>query len=152
MKKLPPKILVNFCISLLALYLVFMLGVERTSPRITCQIIAALLHYLVLSTFCWTLVQSYNLYQNFVRVFRSSGSYCLFITVASIFAWGIYIIRMWHFLKLNFKINFKYSNFDFLPKIYYHVSGKKKVLNKYLDFIQHVYTKHYIRYIPMSFL
>ena len=101
MKKLPPKILVNFCVSLLGLYLVFLLGVERRSDsnhhRITCQIVAAVLHYLTLTTFAWTLVQAYNLYQSLVRIFNTGSSNRSFITVASIFSWGR---RTFRFLDL----------------------------------------------------
>ncbi|XP_066923598.1 adhesion G-protein coupled receptor G2-like [Clytia hemisphaerica] len=90
MRKLPPKILINLCVSILALLLVFLFGVDQStsSSRITCQIMAALLHYFTLTTFCWTLVEAYNLYKNFVKIFNMGGSNKKFMYFAMSFAWG----------------------------------------------------------------
>ena len=92
MKKLPSKILVSMCVSLACLLLVFLLGVEKkpNTSTLTCQFSAALLHYFILSTFLWTLVQAYNLYMNFVKIFKHGNSMKKFMLLASLFAWGKY--------------------------------------------------------------
>ena len=90
MRKLPPKILINLCISMLALLLIFLFGVDKSSSRTTCQIMAALLHYFTLTTFCWTLVEAYNLYKNFVKIFNMGGSNKKFMYLAMSFAWGMF--------------------------------------------------------------
>ncbi|XP_012553637.1 adhesion G-protein coupled receptor G4 isoform X1 [Hydra vulgaris] len=86
-KKLPQRILICLCISLMGLLLVFLIGAEKTSPIQLCQVIAAVLHYFILSTFCWMLVEAFNLYLSFVIVFNKRNDSNVF-RIANIFAWG----------------------------------------------------------------
>ena len=69
------------------LLIIFLAGVEETSPREGCQAIAALLHYFILTTFFWMAVEGMNLYRCFVKVFRTGGE-GKFMIRASVFAWG----------------------------------------------------------------
>lgn len=87
-RKLPPKILINLCISLMAVLIIFLAGAEKTEPRIGCQVVAALLHYFILSTFFWMAVEGLNLYRNFVKVFSGGASNSRFLMNALLFAWG----------------------------------------------------------------
>ncbi|XP_065668365.1 adhesion G-protein coupled receptor G4-like isoform X3 [Hydra vulgaris] len=87
-KKLPQRILICLCISLMGLLLVFLIGAEKTSPIQLCQVIAAVLHYFILSTFCWMLVEAFNLYLSFVIVFNKRNDSNVFRN-ANIFAWGV---------------------------------------------------------------
>ena len=50
-EKLPPKILISLCISLLPLLIVFLAGIEETLNKISCQVVTALLHYIILTIF-----------------------------------------------------------------------------------------------------
>ena len=86
-RRLPSKILTSLCFSLVAFLIVFLAGVERAEIRISCQIIAGVLHYLMLASFMWMCVTAVNLYQLLVLVFRSSNEKKFFIR-ASIVAWG----------------------------------------------------------------
>uniref|UniRef100_A0A7M5X0H9 Uncharacterized protein n=2 Tax=Clytia hemisphaerica TaxID=252671 RepID=A0A7M5X0H9_9CNID len=86
--KLAPKILINLSISMLCLLILFISVVDRTTPRVGCQIIAGLIQYFMLSTFCWMAVEGANLYRMFVTIF-SSGSTGKFYKKASIFGWGL---------------------------------------------------------------
>ena len=74
MKKngLPPNILVSLCISITALLIVFLIGVERKTAgsETACQVVAGILHYFMLTTFIWMLVEAINLYHNFVKIFN----------------------------------------------------------------------------------
>eukprot|EP00794_Sanderia_malayensis_P006576 gene6576-7319_t len=70
-KLLPPKILMGLSLSLSATFLVFVFGVDKSSNRIVCRVLAAVLHYFVLSTFMWNVVEGINLYLSFVRVYNN---------------------------------------------------------------------------------
>ena len=86
-QKLPPKILLSFCVSLLLLLVVFLVGIERTKHKIGCQTVAASLHYFILSTFFWMATEAVNLHRKFVKVFRAGSDKKFFIS-CSIFALG----------------------------------------------------------------
>ena len=86
-EKLPPKILISLCVSLLALLIVFLAGIEKTSNKVGCRVVAALLHYFILTTFFWMGVEAVNIYQMFVKVFRK-GSQKRFLLRSSLVAWG----------------------------------------------------------------
>lgn len=90
-RKLPPRILICLCISLMALLTTFLIGAERTSPRVGCQVVAALLQYFMLTTFCWMFVEGINLYRCFVKVFVDASKK-KFIYKASLFALGLPVI------------------------------------------------------------
>ncbi|XP_057312317.1 adhesion G-protein coupled receptor G2-like [Hydractinia symbiolongicarpus] len=71
-QNLSSKILVCLCLSLLITMVIFLVGAERTSSRSTCQVISGLMQYFLLATFCWTAVEAFNLYMNFVVIFHAS--------------------------------------------------------------------------------
>ena len=52
------------------------------------QVVAGLLHYFILSTFCWMAIEALNLYRNFVKVFSGGASNFRFMVKSSIFSWG----------------------------------------------------------------
>ena len=85
--KLPGKILISLCTSLMVLLMVFLIGIERTSNTKSCQTVAALLHYFILTTFSWMGVEAANLYQMFVKVFQTRNQKG-FLIRASAIAWG----------------------------------------------------------------
>ena len=85
--KLPGKILISLCTSLMVLLIVFLIGIERTSNTRSCQTVAALLHYFILTTFSWMGVEAANLYQMFVKVFQTRNQKG-FLIRASAIAWG----------------------------------------------------------------
>nr|XP_026692270.1 adhesion G-protein coupled receptor G2-like [Ciona intestinalis] len=74
MKKRPAKILLNICSNLLIAYFIFVVGVSQTSNRTGCKVVAVLLHYFFLTTWCWMSVYSYDMYMSLVKVFRGSES------------------------------------------------------------------------------
>uniref|UniRef100_A0A7M5XNR7 Uncharacterized protein n=1 Tax=Clytia hemisphaerica TaxID=252671 RepID=A0A7M5XNR7_9CNID len=88
-RKLPPKILINLSVSLSAVLIIFLVGAEKTEPRIGCQVVAGLLHYFILTTFCWMAIEALNLYRNFVKVFSGGASNFRFMVKCSIFSWGL---------------------------------------------------------------
>ena len=74
----------------MALLIVFLAGVERKTPgsKTACQVAAGVLHYFMLTTFIWMLVEAINLYRNFVKVF-SGGSNGKFFKQVSLVSWGM---------------------------------------------------------------
>ena len=66
--------------------MVIFLGGGLVQSTIACETIAVLLHYFVLASFCWMVVEAFNIYRSFVIVFRPAAS--KFMIKANIFAWG----------------------------------------------------------------
>ena len=87
-EKIPSRILVSLSCSLLCLYLIFLIGIEQTSSRVGCIIVAVLIHYFTLASIAWMGVEATNLYLKLVKVFNSGVRH--FMIKASIAAWGKY--------------------------------------------------------------
>ena len=85
-EKVPSRILVSFACSLLCLYTVFLVGIEQTSSRVGCIIVAILIHYFTLASVVWMGVEAFNLYLKLVKVFNADVRN--FMIKASILAWG----------------------------------------------------------------
>ncbi|XP_071942669.1 adhesion G-protein coupled receptor G7-like isoform X2 [Antedon mediterranea] len=88
----PQRILISLSVSLLCLYIMFIIGIEpgdeRTDRQMTkCMISATLIHYFTLTSIFWMVVEAVNLYYNLIKVFKSKVS--LFMLKASLFAWGV---------------------------------------------------------------
>lgn len=90
-KKLPPKILISLCISLMGLLIVFLAGVDQTSADTGCKVVASLLQYFLLATFCWMSIEAVNLYRCFIQVFVGGGN-ANFMYKASLYAWGLPLV------------------------------------------------------------
>ena len=60
--------LFNLTFALLLSSLTFVSGVNQTSDDVTCMIVAALLHYLIMTSFMWMLMQALLQYFLFVRL------------------------------------------------------------------------------------
>ena len=70
LRNLPKNILLNMCIMLLISQIIFIAGVNHTGNVHACRFVAVVLHYCLLSTFCWILVEGYNIHDNFTAVFE----------------------------------------------------------------------------------
>jgi len=71
-------------------WIVFLAGIKQTSSYGGCIAVAALLHYLILVTFMWMLVEGFLQYLRFIKVL---GTYIpKFMLKASIIAWGKYSV------------------------------------------------------------
>ena len=69
--------------------IIFLCGNLSVHFPIACQVVAALLHYFVLATFCWMAVEALNMYLSFVIVLHKGIS--KFMIKASLFAWGMLV-------------------------------------------------------------
>ncbi|XP_069108796.1 uncharacterized protein [Argopecten irradians] len=84
------KVLFQLAIAMLCSWVVFLAGIEQTSSYNGCIAVAILLHYLILVTFMWLLVEGFLQYLRFVKVL---GTYIpKFMLKASICAWGLPLI------------------------------------------------------------
>eukprot|EP00106_Octopus_bimaculoides_P009406 XP_014776848.1 PREDICTED: G-protein coupled receptor 126-like [Octopus bimaculoides] len=90
-KLIASKILVNLCSSLAATYLIFLVGFQEYITEITavCRAVAALLHYFLLSSFMWMIVEAIHIYLG-LFVFKTIRS--SFIKRSSILVWGLPIV------------------------------------------------------------
>ncbi|XP_030844489.1 adhesion G-protein coupled receptor G2-like [Strongylocentrotus purpuratus] len=91
MKKLrskqPQRILINLCFALLGLYLVFVIGIDRRYTTAGCVVVGFLIHFFLLSSMSWMLVEAINMYLLFVKVLAATVSH--FMLKAALFAYGL---------------------------------------------------------------
>ncbi|XP_038052771.1 adhesion G-protein coupled receptor G2-like [Patiria miniata] len=81
------QIFIHFCFSLLMLYIVFLAGVDSArGSGGGCVFVAALLHYLTLSTMLWMAVEARNMYVSTVKVFPEDTP--RYMVKACLIAWG----------------------------------------------------------------
>ena len=96
-----PKIHRQLALSLLLTEVVFLIGVDRQavpSPDGLCTTFAALLHYLLLVTFAWMLIEGVHMFVKLVLAYYSKKIYIAYYFLA----WGIPIIIVAISLGANF--------------------------------------------------
>jgi len=78
--------LFNLSLALLLAMLVFLIGIRQTHSHGLCIAVAVLLHYLVLVSFMWMLVEAVLQYLTFVKIL---GTYITRYTLKTVLpAWG----------------------------------------------------------------
>ncbi|CAL1531612.1 unnamed protein product [Lymnaea stagnalis] len=82
--------LFQLCLALLMSWIVFLSGVTQTSSHAGCIVVAVLLHYLILSSFMWMLMEALLQYLLFVKVMNTYVTHYMLKT--SIPAWGLPVI------------------------------------------------------------
>ncbi|XP_052814005.1 adhesion G-protein coupled receptor G6-like [Mya arenaria] len=94
------QVLVNLSVSILCSAILFLFGMERTESRGGCIVVAALLHYFILVSFMWMLVEGILQYLRFVKVL---GTYIpKFMIKTMIPAWGIPLIPVIIVLAIDY--------------------------------------------------
>ena len=89
-KTLSNKIIFHLSLSIFFGLVTFIGGITRTEIQSLCRITAILLHYFLLVSFNWMLVEGIHQYRMFVKVI---GTYIpRFMWKAAIFAWGLPIL------------------------------------------------------------
>ena len=93
---MPPKILMNLCIALIMLSVVFLAGVERGGKsEPSCQAVAFLLQYSFLAVFSWSAIEGFHSTRGLVFPMKTDVRH--FITKAMPIGWG----KFYSFLKEN---------------------------------------------------
>lgn len=94
--------LFNLALALLCSMVIFLAGMERTESYYGCITVAALMHYFLLVSFMWMLVEGFLQYLRFVRVL---GTYVpRFMLKASIPAWGLPLIPVVTVLAVDYDL------------------------------------------------
>ena len=76
------NIIVALAIALLAVLILLLAGIERTGNPAGCRATALLLHYFLLSAFCWMAVEAYNLYVHLIKIFDTHVSHFMLKAIA----------------------------------------------------------------------
>lgn len=86
------QILLQLCIALLVAILLFGFGTQNVATdkqQEICKVLAALVHYFLLSSIVWMSIQAYNLYQDIVKVFNTTTlTHTEFMIRAGVVGWG----------------------------------------------------------------
>ncbi|XP_042868841.1 uncharacterized protein LOC122266561 isoform X1 [Penaeus japonicus] len=89
-RSLSNKILVNLSFSVFCSIVIFLAGIDQTWDVTLCRGVAVGLHYFILASFGWMLVEAVHQYLKFVKVV---GTYIpRFLWKASVCAWGIPVL------------------------------------------------------------
>ena len=78
--------MIGLSLSLLAVLIIFLTGIDQTGKPDTCRAVAILLQYFLLCTFFWMVVEAYNLYRRLIVVWDDHIHY--FLPKSIIFAHG----------------------------------------------------------------
>ncbi|CAK8694486.1 unnamed protein product [Clavelina lepadiformis] len=81
------QIFVNICCNLIAVYVIFVAGIEYTGNSEACTLVTALLHYFLLTTWSWMATYSYEIYMGLVKVFRQGDD--SYLVKAYVLAYGV---------------------------------------------------------------
>ncbi|XP_066279159.1 adhesion G protein-coupled receptor L3-like [Branchiostoma lanceolatum] len=84
-------VLINLCVALLAILVIFLAGINQTASPIGCTVVAALLHYFLLAALMWMAVEAVNIYRAVVLVFDHHVSENFVIKAAAV-AWGFPLV------------------------------------------------------------
>ncbi|XP_063869301.1 uncharacterized protein LOC135105166 isoform X2 [Scylla paramamosain] len=88
--RLGNQILVSLAFAIMSSLIVFLAGIQQTSIPTACRIVAVALHYFILVSFGWMLVEAVHQYLRLVKVL---GTYIpRFMKKASMCAWGIPLV------------------------------------------------------------
>ena len=84
LRKVPQKIFINSCFSMLFLVITFLIGIKRTNQPRVCHAVSVLLHYFTLTTFGWMSVECLSMYRNVFRLYQGSR----FFWTMCVSTWG----------------------------------------------------------------
>ncbi|KAK7491520.1 hypothetical protein BaRGS_00017159, partial [Batillaria attramentaria] len=103
---IPSKILINLCVALALSNLVFLGGMQEYafSNHVACKVVSVLLHYSLLASLCWMLVEGFNMYLALVLVFRTH--YSNFVLKCSSVGWGVPLVVVLITLAVNTTDNY----------------------------------------------
>ncbi|XP_074663095.1 adhesion G-protein coupled receptor G6-like isoform X2 [Tubulanus polymorphus] len=89
-KDIPSQLLICLCIALFCVNAVFVFGSHVQTDDIPCKVVGILLHYFLLSSFTWMLVEAFYMYLALVKVFQPYFSRLLL--KFSLVGWGVPLV------------------------------------------------------------
>ncbi|XP_076803242.1 uncharacterized protein LOC143447172 [Clavelina lepadiformis] len=84
------QIFLQVCGNLMIVYILFVAGVDRAENGEACTAITALLHFFLLTSWCWMAVYSHDVYVSLVQIFRDVTYH--FMLKRCLFAYGVPLI------------------------------------------------------------
>ncbi|CAH1277276.1 ADGRL3 [Branchiostoma lanceolatum] len=109
-------VLINLCVALLAILIIFLAGIDQTASPIGCTTVTALLHYFLLAALVWMAVEAVNIYLAAVMVFGHYVSES-FIYKAAVTAWGLPLIAMLSTVGPSAVYKYRRSNYCWLAEL-----------------------------------
>ena len=98
------QILFNLCLALLAMYTVFLVGIQNSKGQLYCKIVSGLLHYFILASFGWMFVESVR---QFLRYYKRSHVLPeMFMRTGYVVSWGAlsWWTYAWSVEKVAFRV------------------------------------------------
>ena len=87
-RNLANKVVFNLAVAIFGSLVVFIFGINQTQNDILCRTMAVLLHYFILASFGWMMIEGVILYYRMVKVYNTHMP-SRFLWKASIFSWGL---------------------------------------------------------------
>ncbi|XP_071081769.1 uncharacterized protein [Haliotis cracherodii] len=119
------KILLNLCASMLLMNVAFLMGAQSSTTygEQLCMGVAVLLHYFLLTTLMWMLVEAVEMYQALVTVFAKYARF--YMIKRCVVAWGVPVVIV--VITLSVDLNNYRPAYDFCfisqaNKVAYYVS------------------------------
>ncbi|KAH9512603.1 Adhesion G-protein coupled receptor G4 [Bulinus truncatus] len=101
--------LFNMAVALLCFQTTFLVGVKQTSIKSVCMTVSVLLHYFILVSFAWMLIEAVLQYLTFVKVL---GTYISKYTLKTVlFAWGFPLIPVVAVLATDYNLYYGRANY-----------------------------------------
>ncbi|KAF8788440.1 Adhesion G-protein coupled receptor G4 like protein [Argiope bruennichi] len=120
------QILFHLSFSLMSFLLVFSIGIEKTDWEYGCEAVAVLLHFFMLATFFWMLVEAFLQYLCLVKVI---GTYIPhFLRKAMLFAWGTPVIIVGIVLAVDHKLYHNGTPLTFVGFWIFGSHGRNKII------------------------
>ncbi|GFU45468.1 adhesion G-protein coupled receptor G6 [Nephila pilipes] len=117
------KMLFHLSLALICFLLFFLFGIKKKEPKYGCITIAVLLHYFMLASFAWMLVEAFMQYLSLVKVI---GTYIPgLIQKAMLFGWGIPLVVVGIVLGVNHHLYDSGNKYCWLSEdvFYFAVAG-----------------------------
>lgn len=111
--------LFNLSLALLLSMLTFLVGIKQTHNYLGCIVVAILLHYLILVSFMWMLMEAVLQYLTFVKIL---GTYITRFTLKTVLpAWGMPLVPVISVLSVDYTLYKGGPNYCWmdLPAFYY---------------------------------
>ncbi|XP_063447801.1 uncharacterized protein LOC134727351 [Mytilus trossulus] len=94
--------LFNLALSMLCSWVVFLTGIRQTHSFYGCIVVAVLLHYFILSSFMWMLMEAFLQYLTFVKVL---GTYVTRYRLKTVLvAWGLPLVPVVSVLSIDYTL------------------------------------------------
>ncbi|CAL1285037.1 unnamed protein product [Larinioides sclopetarius] len=128
------KVLFSLSLSLFFFLIIFLYGIERLGSMYGCMTVAMLLHYFMLATFSWMIVEAILQYYVLVKII---GTYVpRFIQKASLFAWGFPLVIVVAVLSVDFELYRSSSKYCWVSnKVFYYTVAAPVLLMLAINFM-----------------